>query len=293
MPADANSRIVLASRSAGLITALRVGLVSRAQLDIASSTREVLDALQDPADPCLVLVDADLPGMIIGQLIAAARSGKDAFRFPIVLISEGVATEWLASVVRAIGDVQEREQVCEASTPGVPIDSATGLYTRAGLLPLLFCETDRVQRMKTSLTVMLFGLDGLGEWKGRLGRATSDELLRQVVERVRRLLRSYDLFGRMGPCEFLLGLPGCTAENAVMLAERILVEVFSEPFSVRRDSVRLTAAFGIASSEGRSPVVVLREAEQELEHARPAGPGSIRVSHQRHCPKAWKMQQCP
>jgi GGDEF domain-containing protein len=75
--------------------------------------------------------------------------------------------------------------------------------------------------------------------------------------------------------EFLLVLPGCSAVNAVLLAERMRVDVFCTPFRVGSDVVRLSACFGIASSQGRSPVVVLREAEQALQWARTAGPESI------------------
>ena len=75
--------------------------------------------------------------------------------------------------------------------------------------------------------------------------------------------------------EFLVVLPGCSMNNAVMLAERLRMDVFSSPFHVGGESIRLSACFGLATSIGRSPVVVLREAEQALERARDAGPESI------------------
>ncbi|HWT65754.1 MAG TPA: hypothetical protein VN151_06535, partial [Terracidiphilus sp.] len=39
--------------------------------------------------------------------------------------------------------------------------------------------------------------------------------------------------------------------------------------------VRLSACFGISTSDGRSPVVVLREAEMSLQAAKLTGPESI------------------
>ena len=50
---------------------------------------------------------------------------------------------------------------------------------------------------------------------------------------------------------------------------------FRTPFHVSGDSIRLSACFGIATSQGRSPVVVLREAEQALLVAKASGPESI------------------
>jgi len=51
--------------------------------------------------------------------------------------------------------------------------------------------------------------------------------------------------------------------------------VFSEPFRMGGESIRLSACFGVASSMGRSPVVVLREAEQALQWAKEEGPETI------------------
>ena len=59
-----------------------------------------------------------------------------------------------------------------------------------------------------------------------------------------------------------------------MLAERIRLEVFSAPFSWAGQPIRLSACFGIAASQGRSPIVVLREAAKLYSRER-AGPETI------------------
>jgi diguanylate cyclase (GGDEF)-like protein len=109
------------------------------------------------------------------------------------------------------------------------MDRLTGVYNRETMLSMLFRETDRVQRMKSSLCMILFDIDDFGHWNSRLGADACDELLCQVVAAPTRLLRSYDLLGRPGMDEFLMALPGCTSVNAVMLAERLRIDVFSRP----------------------------------------------------------------
>ena len=81
---------------------------------------------------------------------------------------------------------------------------ATGMGVGA-LLSMLFRETDRVQRMSTSLSLMLFEIDDGAHQEAHLGAADCEDLLRQAVGRVQRLLRSYDLFGRVGAAGFALG----------------------------------------------------------------------------------------
>ena len=154
-------------------------------------------------------------------------------------------------------------------------DALTGTLTRDAMLSMLFRETDRVQRMKSCVSLVLFDIDNFGHWNARLGRDAGDEMLCQVAQRTVRLLRSYDLLGRAGPDEFLMILPGCRMADAAMLAERLRTDVFAAPFEIGGDAVRLSACFGIVSSGGRSPLVVLREAEQALRLARQTGPESI------------------
>ena len=125
---------------------------------------------------------------------------------------------------------------------------------RSALLSALFRETDRVQRMRMPLSLLLCAIDDFAHWTTHLETRACDTLLRAVVERTRPLLRSYDTFGRTGDHTLLAILPGCSVVNAQTLAERMRTAVFSEPVSWRANSVRLSACFGIASSEGRSPL---------------------------------------
>jgi diguanylate cyclase (GGDEF)-like protein len=290
---------LLASPEPALLTALEpVLLDAGARVEIVLSAQAALASLTAPHSPGLALLDTRLPGIEMGQLLAAARG--DGKRFPIVLISDSVSEEWtdrlaegviddlilradapsywqlrLDMVFRAHRLARELESLREAAALNAQLDRLTGVYNREALLAALFRETDRAQRMNSSICLVLFDIDDFGHWNSRLGVNACDELLCQVVGRTARLLRSYDLLGRPGMDEFLVALPGCSLDNANMLAERLRLEVFSAPYRVGGESIRLSACFGIASSRGRSPVVVLREAEQALERARESGPESI------------------
>lgn len=174
----------------------------------------------------------------------------------------------------------ELEHLRETTLVQAEHDRLTGALNREAILSILFRETDRVQRMGGSLCVILIDIDDFGHWNSQLGIEACDELLRQVSSRTEKLLRSYDLMGRLGNDEFLIALPGCSPINAVMLAERLRMDVFAVPFDLPSTRVVLTACFAIASSNGRSPVVVLREAEQTMADARLKGPDTIRSATQ-------------
>ena len=304
MLVDTHPDFLVASNSAELVAAVGASLSdNNMQLRTADSAEILLEAIRTAPVPCLVLLDIELPGMPIEQLLARLRPGADDRRFPLVLISDDGIPDWrdrlaegiiddifprntpplfwrirIEIALRTFRDLRELEHLRENLALEGETDPVTGIHNRAALLSMLFRETDRVQRMNTLLSVMAFAIDDFEHWSERLGSAAWEDLLKQVVARVQRLLRSYDLFGRMGAAGFVLGLPGCSCVNAILLAERIREEVFFRPFRCGGMAVRLATNFGIAPSHGRSPLVVLREAEQALQAAQAAGPETIRSS---------------
>lgn len=294
------SLFLLASPEPGLLNLIEpMLLTSGMRVEVVLSAEAALAAIRTHTQIALALLDVKLPGMETGQLLTAARS-TCGNPFPIVLITDGALQEWSDRMAEGIIDDvipravppaywqlrigaamhtyrlrRELDTLRNDAVKNAQLDRLTGVYNRETLLSMLFRETDRVQRLKSALSLLLLDIDDFGHWNSRLGPNACDELLCQVALRTSRLLRSYDLIGRPGKDEFLLALPGCDRMNAVTLAERIRAEVFCQPFRVAGESIRLSACFGIAISHGRSPVVVLREAEQALVWAKDTGPESI------------------
>jgi len=301
MPSHTSPVFLLASPDPALLRLIEpLLLAAGAQVEIALSADSALACIAGPNPPGLAMLDVTLPGMSPGQLLAAARVQGESPRLPIILIAEQVTPEWIERLAEGAVDdlilraaepaywqlrldlvlrnqrmLFELETLREAAIRNAQLDRLTGVYNRETMLAMLFRETDRVQRMNSSMSLVLFDIDDFGHWNSRLGVDACDELLCQVASRTGALLRSYDLLGRPGMDEFLVALPECSPASAMILAERLRVDVFASPFHVAGEAIRLSACFGIATSRGRSPVVVLREAEKALEWAKAAGPESI------------------
>jgi len=301
MPSHTAPVFLFASADPSLLAQIEPQLLQAgAQVEVALTSQAALASLGRPNPPNMALFDAPLPGMTTGQLLAAARAESSSPRIPILLIAKAVTQECIDYLAEGAADdlilrsveagywqlrldlllrnqrmAQELESLRDAAIRNAQLDRLTGVYNRETLLAMLFRETDRVQRMNSSMAVVLFDVDDFGHWNSRLGVDACDELLCQVASRTGALLRSYDLLGRPGMDEFLIALPSCSPGNAMALAERLRVEVFSVPFRVGGETIRLSACFGITASRGRSPVVVLLEAEKALEWAKASGPESI------------------
>jgi two-component system, cell cycle response regulator len=307
MHSDPQPCFLLASHYPPLLARAESALQrSGAQVRVALTAEAALKAILD-APPSLALIDARLPGMELGRFLASVRAESSSRNLPIVLFSDTVSEEWkdrlaegviddlvapdsapdwlrlrVELALRASRRGRELEELREQSALDAERDPLTGASNRAALMRSLFRETDRAQRMNTGLCLLLFDIDDFGHWNARLGTAACDRLLAEVVERVARLLRSYDLLGRVGKDEFLVALPGCSPVNGANLAERMRAEVFGEPFAAAGHTVRLSACFAVVPSRGRSSLVILREAEDILRLAKADGPESIQCAGMRY-----------
>ncbi len=294
---------LLASADSALIALIEPVLEKLfASVAIMRTARELPAVLDVTAPPALVLVDSAMPGLTDGQPIRAVRMSAKGHTLPIVLLADDLHASWMELLAEGTLDdiiprdarqphwrlrldrtlhsfhqMRELERLRESAARSAQIDPITGLANRSTLLAQLFRETDRAQRMRTPLGLLLLDIDDFTYWNGHLGQEVCDDLLCQVAARTLRMLRSYDLLGRVGNDEFLAILPACDAAQGTMLAARIRREVFSLPFECDGGPSRLSACFGIAASQGISPLVVLKDAEQAMRLAQESGPESIRT----------------
>ena len=278
----------------------------RYQIEVARNGTDALARIDSVSPPSIALLDMDLASPSAAEVVWEVRRRQEQRRTWNILLSDRPSKDRLRAALQCGSDdyfvftagaidfdyneLKLRIRVAErvlALTNRVQKQSAelryhvthdglTGLWNREALLSLIFQETDRVQRMKTSLSLMLLDLDDFSRINHDYGYETGDRVLIELANRFRRQLRSYDLIGRCGEDEFLLALPGCDLENAVLLADRIREFILARPFAVDHEATTLNASFGVAISRGRSPLVVLREAERALAEAKLAGKNCVR-----------------
>ncbi len=262
-----------------------------------------LRMLTQAQPPSIAVLDNQLPGFAGIQVIHAVRNRYDQSRTWLMLMgsqastgdvrmaSEAGADDFLLKPVeefdfrvrlrvaeRVQALMQQVHQQSEAVRFHATHDAMTGLLNRESMLKALFQETDRAQRMKTPLAYLLLDIDAFSGINLNYGYDLGDRLLQELAGRLKRHLRSYDLAGRYGEDEFLIALPGCAPDNLIPMAERMRKFVLDKPFDIGKERFNITASIGAAHSMGRSPLVVLREAERALAQAKMEGRNCIRES---------------
>jgi two-component system, cell cycle response regulator len=151
------------------------------------------------------------------------------------------------------------------------------LLSREELVATLFRETDRAQRMKSPLGLVYFGIEAAPNLRLEVGQPAFDAAVQDGLRRVLKLLRCYDSLGQIAEGEFVLVLPGCNGRNAAAMAGRIDAEAFASSAGDGDEQIALRGCYGVAASKGRSPFVVLREAEGAFRKARAQGAGTVEI----------------
>jgi len=128
-------------------------------------------------------------------------------------------------------------------------DHLTGLENRAVILEHLRSELSRARRSRKPVTVALADLDHFKSINDRYGHSVGDTVLRLSAGRMRAALRQYDTIGRYGGEEFLMVLPGCDAEDARHVAERVRMALTGLGPSIEVPCA-ISVSLGLASTGG-------------------------------------------
>lgn len=125
-------------------------------------------------------------------------------------------------------------------------DELTGAFSRRAFLSQLDLAISRRNPRRAQAALALFDLDHFKRVNDAHGHGAGDAVLRAVGRLTRTMLRSHDLFGRIGGEEFALLLPNTDPEAALTVAERLRAAL------PRMDipglpGLRVTASFGIAA----------------------------------------------
>ena len=146
-------------------------------------------------------------------------------------------------------------------------DPITGLYNARYLRSYLERELNRASRQGETVTVLGIDLDNFKAVNDTFGHFKGDVVLKDAADIFRRQLRDYDVAVRNGGDEFVVVLPGTTAQEAVHTAERIRREF--DRYAHRafgKTLVKIGVSIGIASypNDANDPESLLAMADAAM-----------------------------
>jgi eukaryotic-like serine/threonine-protein kinase len=156
-------------------------------------------------------------------------------------------------------------------------DGLTGVANRRHLLEQ--AEQRFAEAGPAGFAVIMVDIDHFKKINDTYGHQVGDDVIREVANRLREVVRPEDLLGRYGGEEFLLAVPA-DEETAGRLADRLLVAVNATPVATQGDPVDVTASIGVgfAGPADADLGVVIGRADQALYAAKGQGRNCV-VTH--------------
>jgi diguanylate cyclase (GGDEF)-like protein len=218
-------------------------------------------------------------GAVEQQVDALARADLDdpVLKRP----ASGSLGRSVQAAVERLGAVMGEQAVLrERLVHDASHDPLTGLLNRGAALDAVRSALGRAERAGTTAAVLFVDLDGFKQVNDLHGHALGDEVLRQVVDRVRAVSRAGDTVARLGGDEFLIvAEPVEGISEAVHIGERV-VDVLRRPFELGEVQVVIGASVGVALGSRAADVeTVVADADLAVYEAKAAGKGVVEVYH--------------
>ena len=126
-------------------------------------------------------------------------------------------------------------------------DGLTGILNRRALFERLGEELSRSDRIRNPLCLIMLDIDHFKKVNDVHGHVMGDKVLIEVVNRIKSALKPYDIIGRYGGEEFLVGTSVPDPEIGRMIAERLRVCVGEKPFEIDGENLNVRISLGVTS----------------------------------------------
>jgi diguanylate cyclase (GGDEF)-like protein len=161
-------------------------------------------------------------------------------------------------------------------------DVLTGLFNRRHFREMFEQMLLHAQETRQPISLLLIDLDHFKKVNDTYGHLAGDECLRALARSLNDCLAAENaLIARFGGEEFVVLLPGATAERAMAVAERIRQQIGAQAVPFSTGKIRMTAsigAFSVPAGHVVSPDEILHLADDALYSAKDAGRDRVRLA---------------
>jgi len=154
------------------------------------------------------------------------------------------------------------------------LDGLTKILNRRELLNRLKEELSRASRKGTTFYLFMLDIDRFKKVNDEYGHEAGDRVLIEVVDRIKSRLRSYDVFGRYGGEEFLIGISEADKGIAREIAERLRRCICEKPFNIGGRDLTVSISIGLAEVKPSRNIdleAAIRKADTALYKAKQQG----------------------
>ena len=265
----------LAVRNAPYVMALFAACATLLHPGIRNLTAQGSYHAARPMAGRLVVV---ISGLVVPIAVFALTDAQDT-RDRIV---RTVSVLFLSSVVllRVVIAVRANAQLQSKLIESAQTDALTGLANRSLMLEHVDTALRTAWRDNRQPTVLFIDVDRFKNINDSLGHAAGDDVLIAVATRLRLILPTHCVVGRIAGDEFVVLDPQTNGPNeSMVLADRVL-ESFHEPLALRQGDVFVSASIGVSTyrpSVTNSADDLLRHADTAMYRAKESGRNCVAI----------------
>lgn len=300
-PEGKKARVLVADDSKLVRLAANKILAGNFDLVFAEDGEEAWRKICEDDTIQVIFTDLGMPNLNGYELIERIRqSDNEGIRNqPVIVITGAAEEEGIRRKVLELGATdfitkpfKSTEMVARAEAhasyrrdhdnlqKNLDIDLLTGALNTAGVHKQLEKDVAFVNRHAENLAVIFFELDNFKTLVERIGKQTSDRIIKQLATVLLGAVRKEDSIGRYAPEKFVAILPMAKTEGVIMLAKRLCAQVKAFKITVGGEPLSISMSAGVATARKGSHATaedLLQSAEQALVIAREVGPGEVQI----------------
>jgi len=157
-------------------------------------------------------------------------------------------------------------------------DSLTGLANRHRMAKRLTAILTAFRSAKRSCALLMLDLDRFKQVNDTLGHPAGDDLLKQVSQRLQRIVTGPVEIGRLGGDEFQIIVPDMDDRGKLGELGQRIIQMISQPYSIEGSRAIIGTSLGIAIApyDGIEPDELVKSADLALYAAKGGGRGQYR-----------------
>jgi len=170
-------------------------------------------------------------------------------------------------------DISEKKRTQELMRFQANFDHLTGLPNRTLVFERLTNSVKLAKRANQEMAVLYIDLDMFKLINDSKGHLVGDELIKQVADRFKSVIRSSDILARVGGDEFVIIANAITPEYSAELVADKLQAVLKVPFMIGNERLHTSSSLGIAlyPFDGIEAGTLLLKSEQAMYQAKELG----------------------